>query len=88
MHKVWIEVALNGASTSKLQPRIPDTVEAIVAEGIACARAGAAIVHTHAYQDGKHVLRLAGLCPHHRRHPGRDRRAGLSVLSGDPLWAA
>jgi uncharacterized protein (DUF849 family) len=27
-------------------------VEAIVAEGIACARAGAAIIHTHAYDGG------------------------------------
>lgn len=56
MRKVWIEVALNGAWSRKLQPRIPDTVEAIVADGIACARAGAAIVHTHAYQDGRHVF--------------------------------
>ncbi len=56
MRKVWIEVALNGAWSRKLQPRIPDTVEAIVADGIACARAGAAIVHTHPYEDGKHVL--------------------------------
>lgn len=56
MHKVWIEVALNGAWSRKLQPRIPDTVEAIVADGIACARAGAAIVHTHAYQDGRHTF--------------------------------
>src|SRR4051812_3040519 len=56
MRKVWIEVALNGAWSRKLQPRIPDSVEAIVAEGIACARAGAAIVHTHAYQDGRHVF--------------------------------
>jgi uncharacterized protein (DUF849 family) len=56
MAKVWIEVALNGAWSHRLQPRIPDTVEAIVADGIACARAGAAIVHTHAYRDGKHVF--------------------------------
>jgi uncharacterized protein (DUF849 family) len=52
MRKVWIEVALNGAWSRVLQPGIPDTVEAIIAEGIACARAGAAIVHTHAYIDG------------------------------------
>ena len=56
MRKVWIEVALNGAWSRKLQPRIPDTVEAIVADGIACARAGAAIVHAHAYRDGRHVF--------------------------------
>jgi 3-keto-5-aminohexanoate cleavage enzyme len=52
MAKVWIEVALNGAWSRALQPGIPDTVEAIISEGIACARAGAAIVHTHAYADG------------------------------------
>src|ERR1700716_1349057 len=52
MRKVWIEVALNGAWSRRLQPGIPDTVEQIVTEGIACARAGAAMVHTHAYADG------------------------------------
>ena len=35
-----------------LQPGIPDTVDTIVAEGIACARAGACIVHVHAYDGG------------------------------------
>lgn len=53
MRKVWIEVALNGAWGRALQPGIPETVEEIVAEGIACARAGAAIVHTHAYTDDR-----------------------------------
>ncbi len=51
MRKVWIEVALNGGWGRRLQPGIPDTVEQIVAEGIACARAGASIVHTHAFAD-------------------------------------
>jgi 3-keto-5-aminohexanoate cleavage enzyme len=52
MRKVWIEVALNGAWSRALQPGIPDTVDAIIAEGVACAKAGAAIVHTHAYDGG------------------------------------
>lgn len=52
MHKIWIEAALNGPWSRKRQPGIPDTVEAIVAEGIACAEAGAAIVHVHAYDGG------------------------------------
>jgi hypothetical protein len=51
MHKIWIEAALNGAWSRALQPGIPDTIEAIVSEGVACARAGATIIHTHAY-DG------------------------------------
>ncbi len=52
MHKVWIEAALNGPWSRKFQPGIPDTVEAIVSEGVACARAGATIVHLHAYDGG------------------------------------
>ena len=52
MHKIWIEVALNGAWSRALQPGIPDTIEAIIAEGVACARAGATIIHAHAYDDG------------------------------------
>jgi uncharacterized protein (DUF849 family) len=52
MRKVWIEAALNGAWSRALQPGIPDTVEAIITEGVACARAGAAIIHIHAYDNG------------------------------------
>jgi 3-keto-5-aminohexanoate cleavage enzyme len=46
---VWLEVALNGPWSRDVQPGIPLAVEEIVAEGIACARAGAAIIHVHAY---------------------------------------
>lgn len=49
---VWVEVALNGPWSRALQPGIPDTVDAIVEEGVACAEAGAAIVHVHAYDGG------------------------------------
>jgi 3-keto-5-aminohexanoate cleavage enzyme len=52
MRKVWIEAALNGSWSRARQPGIPDTVEAIIAEGVACARAGATIVHVHAYDGG------------------------------------
>jgi 3-keto-5-aminohexanoate cleavage enzyme len=52
MHKVWIEAALNGPWSRKFQPDIPDTVEAIIVDGVACARAGATIIHTHAYDGG------------------------------------
>ena len=50
--KTWIEVALNGPWTKSRQPGIPADVATIVAEGIACAKAGACIVHTHAYEAG------------------------------------
>lgn len=49
MPKVWIEAALNGAWTRERQPAIPISVEEIVADGIAAAKAGAAIIHLHAY---------------------------------------
>jgi uncharacterized protein (DUF849 family) len=48
---VWLEAALNGPWGRGLQPGIPLTVSELVAEGIACARAGAAIVHVHAYDE-------------------------------------
>jgi len=49
MGKVWIEAALNGAWGRALQPTIPIAVEEIVADGIAAAEAGAAVIHLHAY---------------------------------------
>jgi len=49
--KTWLEVALNGSWGKTLQPRIPVSVPEIIAEGIACAREGAAIVHVHAYDE-------------------------------------
>ena len=49
MGKVWLEVALNGPWSKEMQAGIPITVEKIIAEGIACAKSGAAIVHVHAY---------------------------------------
>ena len=48
---IWLEVALNGAAGKAFQPNIPITVADIVQEGIACAKAGAAIVHVHAYNQ-------------------------------------
>jgi uncharacterized protein (DUF849 family) len=48
---IWLEAALNGPWGRTLQPGMPITVGELVAEGIACARAGAAIVHVHAYDE-------------------------------------
>lgn len=47
----WLEVALNGPWGRKAQPGIPISVAEIVAQGIECAREGAAIVHVHAYDE-------------------------------------
>ena len=51
MRKTWLEVALNGPWGKARQPGIPVRIADIVAEGIACAREGAAIVHVHAYDE-------------------------------------
>lgn len=48
---VWLEVAVNGPWGRARQPGIPIRVSEIVEEGIACAKAGAAIVHVHAYDE-------------------------------------
>ena len=45
--KTWIEVAVNGVWTRTLQPNIPITAEEMIKDGIACVRAGAALVHAH-----------------------------------------
>lgn len=47
----WLEVSLNGPWSRDRQPGIPISVRDIVAEGVACARAGAAILHVHAYDE-------------------------------------
>ena len=50
-NRTWLEVALNGPWGRGRQPGIPVRIEEIVAEGIACAQEGAAIVHVHAYDE-------------------------------------
>jgi 3-keto-5-aminohexanoate cleavage enzyme len=47
----WLEVALNGPWTKKMQPNIPVSVTDIIAEGVACAAAGASIIHVHSYDE-------------------------------------
>lgn len=51
--KTWLEVALNGPWGRDRQPGIPVRTDDIVAEGVACAREGAAIVHVHAYDESR-----------------------------------
>lgn len=50
-NRTWLEVALNGPWGLERRPGIPVRVEDIVAQGVACAREGAAIVHVHAYDE-------------------------------------
>lgn len=54
MTATWLEVALNGPWGTSRRADAPITVASIVDEGVACVRAGAAIVHVHAYgPDGR-----------------------------------
>ncbi|MCE8547897.1 3-keto-5-aminohexanoate cleavage protein [Ruegeria pomeroyi] len=48
--KVWLEVSLNGAHSKAVQPNGPHDVSKIVEEGLACAEAGASILHFHAFE--------------------------------------
>jgi uncharacterized protein (DUF849 family) len=47
MQPLVIEAALNGATSKARNPHVPVTPEEIARTGVACVRAGAAIVHTH-----------------------------------------
>lgn len=49
--KVWLEVALNGGWGRALQPKAPVTVDEMIDDGISCARAGAAIIHVHTFDE-------------------------------------
>jgi 3-keto-5-aminohexanoate cleavage enzyme len=46
---VWLEAAVNGPWSRERQPQIPVTEDDIVAQAIACAHEGAAIIHFHPY---------------------------------------
>jgi uncharacterized protein (DUF849 family) len=46
---IAIEVALNGPWGQARVPHLPIAPEALIAQGIACAEAGAAVIHLHAY---------------------------------------
>jgi uncharacterized protein (DUF849 family) len=48
MEKLILTAALTGAITVPTQtPHLPYTIEAIAADGIACAKAGATVIHVH-----------------------------------------
>jgi uncharacterized protein (DUF849 family) len=50
--KTWIEVAINGAATRRVQSRIPVLTKEIIDEGVACIKAGAAVIHAHTLDPG------------------------------------
>ena len=52
MRKVWIEAALNGPWGRERQPLMPISVDELISEGISACKAGAAIIHLHAYDTG------------------------------------
>ena len=50
-NKVWIEAALNGPWGREHRPGIPMTINEVIDDGVAAAKAGAAIIHVHAYDE-------------------------------------
>ena len=46
LRPVFIEAALNGPWSQRRQPLMPVTTDALIAEGIDCARAGASVIHS------------------------------------------
>lgn len=51
MQNTIIECAINGPWSRSAQPLIPITVAECVADGVACAKAGASIIHVHPYDE-------------------------------------
>ncbi len=58
MNKLMISVALTGtAGSKKLSPHIPIDADEIAADAVACARAGASMVHVHVHDaEGKPTM--------------------------------
>ena len=48
---IWVEAAINGPWGKERQPGIPVAMPDIIANGVAAAEAGAAIVHLHVYDE-------------------------------------
>ncbi|MCH7553233.1 MAG: 3-keto-5-aminohexanoate cleavage protein, partial [Chloroflexi bacterium] len=48
MHKLIIEVALNELASKEQNPNVPYSPEDVARDAVACAKAGAAIIHFHA----------------------------------------
>lgn len=57
-HRLWLEVALNGNWGRRLQPQIPISAAQLIAEGLACADEGAAIIHLHTYDEQSGAPRM------------------------------
>lgn len=51
MTAIWLEAAINGPWSRSRQQLMPVSAAECIADGLACAREGAAIIHVHAY-DG------------------------------------
>ena len=49
--KTWLEVAVNGPWSRRLQPLIPIKVSEIVEDALAAVGEGAAIIHVHPYDE-------------------------------------
>ncbi|MEO6026762.1 MAG: 3-keto-5-aminohexanoate cleavage protein [Candidatus Binatia bacterium] len=72
-----IEAAINGATMPAMQPHVPRTVRAIVADALACLDAGATIVHHHTDD-----MLLVG---RHATEPYRDAWTAIRASAPDAI---
>jgi len=55
MQSTWIEAAINGPWGKKRQPCAPIEINECIEQGVACAKAGAAVIHVHAFDPERDV---------------------------------
>lgn len=55
MESTWIEAAINGPWGTERQPGSPIEVDECIEQGVACAEAGAAVIHVHAFDPRRDV---------------------------------
>jgi uncharacterized protein (DUF849 family) len=82
MKKVVISAALTGTAGSKaLSPYIPVTPEEIAADAVACAKAGASMVHIHVHdKDGKPTMETSYFKEAFEAVKEATEKAGVDVI--------
>ena len=71
---VILEVAINGSTTKKINPSVPETPAEIADEAIKCLDAGATIVHAHSNKPSENVAEAVqayvdAFTPVRKKHP-------------------
>ena len=85
MKPVIIEVGLNEATSRQESPHVPITPEEIAADIVACADAGATIIHFHAAVAEFHLGSLQSDSIDIGSTPDRDQDLRADDLPFDPI---